>query len=130
MKRFEAKLHSRMAHRLLVEAYKDGGGRAGSYEQWWSTLLGDAEYDPQVFFLAVDQKDQIVGLGQCWTTAFLKDLAVSAAWRRRGVGRALLLHAFTVFRARGAEHFDLKVEHDNPSGAERLYLRLGFTAVV
>jgi ribosomal protein S18 acetylase RimI-like enzyme len=84
-------------------------------------LKGDAEYDPALCFIAVDDQDQIVGVAQCWTSAFLKDLAVSLAFRRRGLGSALLLTVFQAFQERGAEFVDLKVEADNPTGAVRLY---------
>ncbi len=122
--RFDANAHRKLAHDLLAETCKPGGGHVDSFDHWWSALCNDPEYDPSVFFLALDEKDHVVGLAQCWTSAFLKDLAVSDAWRRLGVGEALMLHAFTVFQERGAAHLDLKVEDDNPSGAERLYRRV------
>ena len=117
------------AHALLVEAYKLGGGQVGPVHEWWSDLERDPEFDPTVFFLAIDETNRIVDLAQCWTSAFLKDLAVAEAWRRRGVGQALVLHAFSAFRARGAERFDLKVKLSNPSGAIQLYQRLGMRPV-
>lgn len=126
---FEADRHVRQAHDLLTQAYRLGGGRIGSLEAWWSSLRDDPEYDPSVFFLAVDENDQVVGLAQCWTSAFLKDLAVSKAWRRKGIGEALMLHVFAAFQSRGATHLDLKVEVGNPAGAERLYRRLGMQPV-
>ena len=58
-----------------------------------------------------------------------QDLAVAEAWRRRGVGQALVPLAFSAFRARGAERFDLKVKLSNPSGAIQLYQRLGMRPV-
>jgi ribosomal protein S18 acetylase RimI-like enzyme len=126
---FDANAHRKPAHNLLVEAYKLGGGYVGSFDHWWSALRNDPEYDPSVFFLALDEQDHVIGLAQCWTSAFLKDLAVSDAWRRIGVGEALMLHAFIVFKERGAEHLTLKVENNNQSGAERIYRRLGMKPV-
>ena len=43
------------------------------------------------------------------------------------MGEALLFHAFATFRKRGAPAVDLKVLADNPSGAVRLYERVGMT---
>lgn len=71
----------------------------------------------------------MIGLAQCWTSAFLKDLVVSAPWRRKGIGRALLLQAFNTFQERGAVHFDLKVEVGNTSNAEQLYRRAGMAPI-
>jgi len=91
-------------------------------------LRADPEYNPSIFFLALDGNDRVIGLAQCWRSAFLKDLAVSEAWRRMRVGKGLLLQAFTTFQLRGATHLDLKVE-DDPSGAARLYRRMGMKPV-
>ena len=126
---FEADRHVRQAHDLLTQAYRHGGGRVGTLDEWWSSLRADPEYDPSMFFIAVDENNRVVGLAQCWTSAFLKDLVVSEAWRRKGVGEALMLHAFATFRSRGATHLDLKVEVGNPAGAERLYYRIGMKPV-
>ncbi len=127
---FDADQHAIKAHDLLAAAYSLGGGYVGSFETWWPTLRDDPEYNPAVFFLALDQTERVIGLAQCWTSAFLKDLAVSEPWRRKGLGKALLLQAFGYFERQGNRHFDLKVEKDNPSGAERLYRRLGMRPVV
>lgn len=126
---FDVGRHIRQAHDLLVEAYRHGGGRVVPFEEWWSGLRQDPEYDPSVFFVALEQNDDIAGLAQCWTSGFLKDLAVADVWRRKGIGQALLLHAFITFQRRGVKQFDLKVEVDNPSGAGRLYGRLGMESV-
>jgi ribosomal protein S18 acetylase RimI-like enzyme len=48
--------------------------------------------------------------------------------QHRGVGLALLNHAFTVFRQRGEGHVDLKVMESN-LGARRLYERAGMRYV-
>ena len=80
-------------------------------------------------FVALDENDRVVGVAQCWTSGFLKDLAVAEVWRCRGIGEALLSHAFVAFQARSTKHFDLKVEVDNPTGASRLYQRLGMAPV-
>lgn len=126
---FDAAKHLKQAHDLLVEAYRHGGGSIGPFEEWWSDLRQDSEFNPSVLFVALDENDRVVGLAQCWTSGFLRDLAVAEVWRRRGIGEALLLHAFAAFQARGMKHFDLKVEVDNPTGAGRLYQRLGMAPV-
>ena len=122
---FEPLRHAAAVHRLLTAAYRHGGGEIADFANWWAQLRADDEYSPDLVFVAVDRGDQVVGVAQCWTSAFVKDLAVDPAWRRCGLATALLLHAFVVFRRRGADAVDLKVEADNPSGAERLYRRLG-----
>ena len=127
--RFEARRHAEPAHRFLTAAYRDGGGQIEPFATWWPSVRNDPDYDRSLLFLALDDEGDIAGLAHCWTSSFLKDLAVSLRWRRQGLGEALVRHAFSVFCGRGATHFDLKVEHGNPSGAERLYRRLGMTAL-
>jgi ribosomal protein S18 acetylase RimI-like enzyme len=112
-----------------VAAYARGGGYVEPFAIWWPSLIGDAEYDPALCFVAADEAGEIVGVAQCWTSAFVKDLAVAPTARRQGLGAALLCQAFHVFRERGAAHLDLKVEADNPTGALRLYRALGFREI-
>jgi mycothiol synthase len=46
--------------------------------------------------------------------------------RGRGLGTALLHHAFRAYAERGAKRVGLKVDSTNPTGAPQLYKRLGF----
>jgi len=107
------------AHAVLEPGYWEGGGGAPIFRKWWNALRKDEEYDPALIFIATDGEG-VAGLAQCWTSAFVKDLAVAARARRQGLGRALMLEAFAEFARRGAAHVDLKVREDNP-GAIALY---------
>jgi ribosomal protein S18 acetylase RimI-like enzyme len=124
---FEPEQHAAEIHGLLVSGYRNGGGEVAGFAAWWEGVSGDEEYDPGLVFLAADASGRLVGVAHCWTSAFLKDLAVREDWRRRGIGRALMCHAFHYFQARDHRGFELKVRRDNPSGAERLYRALGMT---
>jgi len=126
---FEPDRHAEKIHALLVEAYARGGGYVEPFAIWWPSLRDDLEYDPALVFVAADGQDRIVGVAQCWTGAFVKDLAVAPSMRRHGLGSALLHHASRVLHDRGAAGLELKVEADNPSGALRLYRSLGFEEV-
>ena len=100
------------AHGVLEAGFWEGGGGAPIFRQWWKALRRDREFDPELVLLAIEGAD-VIGLAQCWTSAFVKDLAVHPRVRRRGIGRALMLAAFNAFAARGAAHVDLKVREDN-----------------
>ena len=52
-------------------------------------------------------------------------LAVRRPWRRRGISRALLLHAFERFRERGFVRAGLGVDADCVTGAHSLYESVG-----
>jgi ribosomal protein S18 acetylase RimI-like enzyme len=126
---FEPERHAPEIHALLVAAYEKGGGYVEPLAVWWPSLKNDTEYDPALCFVAADEKSRIVGVAQCWTSAFIKDLAVSPTRRGQGLGSALILKALQAFKRRGAAHVDLKVDADNPSGALRLYRSHGFEEI-
>jgi ribosomal protein S18 acetylase RimI-like enzyme len=52
-------------------------------------------------------------------------LGVRAPWRRRGLGRALLLHSFDAFRAAGLRSARLGVDAGNTDRAVALYESVG-----
>ena len=121
--------HALAAHALLVEAYTQGGGTVPAhFVDWWGAVSSDEEFDPSLCFVAMAGDGTMAGFALCWTSSFVKDIAVARAHRRRGVGEALLLSAFRALRDRGHDAVSLKVETDNPSGAQRLYERVGFVA--
>ena len=115
------------AHAVLESVYYEGGGGAAKFSKWWPQLRKDKEFDPALFFIASDVEG-IVGICQCWTSSFIKDVAVIPRARRRGIARALILTAFEAFQKRGAEHVDLKVREEN-AAAQRLYESLSMTVI-
>jgi ribosomal protein S18 acetylase RimI-like enzyme len=117
---------ARDAHALMTAAYADGGGRMPAFEAWWRALSQDGEYASELCFPVRDQSGQLAAFAQCWTSGFVKDFAVHPDWQRRGLGRALLLHVFQVFRMRGAIAVSLKVEADN-ARALQFYRNLGLS---
>jgi hypothetical protein len=76
-------------HGLLEVGYAKGGGHVGAFEEWWPSLRDDDEFAPDLCFLAVDERRDIVGLTQCWTSAFIKDLVVHPGARGRGIATGL-----------------------------------------
>jgi len=50
---------------------------------------------------------------------------VRAPWRGRGLGQALLLASFAEFHRRCRMRVELGVDSANPTGATRLYERVG-----
>ena len=99
-------------HHLMELGYRDGGGRVPALEVWQQRFEADPEYDPTLCFIALDAEG-IVGVAQCWTSAYIKDLVVHPRARGLGLGRALLLHTFKVFAQRREGFVDLKVREDN-----------------
>ena len=114
-------------HRLMEFGYLDGGGRVAALEMWQRQFEPDPEYDPALCFIALDA-GEVVGVCQCWTSAYIKNLVVHPQFQGRGLGRALLLQAFKVFQQRREGFVDLKVREDNLR-ARRLYESVGMRAV-
>lgn len=114
-------------HALLSSSYEATGDVVLTLDEWWAALSGDDEYDPAVIFPVIDKEGHVIAFAQCWSSGFIKDIVVHPRWRRHGLGEALLLQCFKVFKARGIDKSCLKVEQNNPFGAEKLYRRLGMT---
>ena len=114
-------------HRLMEFGYLDGGGRVAALDMWQRQFESDPEYDPVLCFIALDV-GEVVGVCQCWTSAYIKNLVVHPRFQGRGLGRALLLQAFKVFQQRREGFVDLKVREDNLR-ARRLYESVGMRAV-
>ncbi|MGE8101764.1 GNAT family N-acetyltransferase [Pseudomonas fluorescens] len=114
-------------HGLMEQGYQHGGGRVPALEVWRERFESDAEYDPALCFIASDAHG-IVGVAQCWTSAYIKNLVVHPRAQGQGLGRALLLHAFSVFQQRREGFVDLKVLEDNHR-AQRLYESAGMRVV-
>jgi GNAT superfamily N-acetyltransferase len=114
-------------HELLEDGYRRGGGGVDAFDAWLPALVDDSEFDPQLCFL-VEAGDDLVAAAICWTSAFVKDIVVREAWRRHGLGEALLRCAFRAFQERGAIGVELKVQAQN-AGAIRLCERVGMRTI-
>ncbi|MFJ4197633.1 GNAT family N-acetyltransferase [Pseudomonas sp. NPDC089534] len=114
-------------HRLMELGYREGGGRVPTLDLWQQQFESDPEYDPALCLIASDAEG-IVGVAQCWTSAYLKNLVVHPGFQGRGLGRALLLKVFKVFQERHEGCVDLKVLEDNLR-AQRLYESAGMYVV-
>lgn len=102
----------------------------------WKYLTGhDAHYDPTLWFVAVDG-DTIAGVSLCNghnegdpRFGWVNTLGVRRAWRKRGLGQALLEHSFAEFTRRGYQRVGLSVDASSLTGAARLYERAGMRVV-
>ena len=98
----------------------------------WRHWMLRPPHDPSLWFLVEDRDDDLVAICLCrpYETGdpdmgWINILAVRPSWRRRGIARALLLHAFSAFRARGRLRAGLGVDAENTTGAVGLYEGVG-----
>jgi mycothiol synthase len=101
------------------------------YDEWLHYIRSLDEFDPTLWFLAVDG-EEIAGISLCWPRgridpdmAWVGTLGVRRPWRRKGLGLALLNHSFGEFYRRGKGKAGLGVDAGSLTGALRLYEKAG-----
>jgi mycothiol synthase len=103
---------------------------AEPYELWRHWMVDEPGFDPSLWFAAEHGEDLAAiviarapenepGLG------WVRVLGVLPEFRQRGLGQAMLKHAFREFARRGFKAVGLGVDAENPTGAVRVYERAG-----
>src|SRR5262249_52752665 len=100
-----------------------------AHDDWLAFMTNHDSFDPECWFIAADARGKLVGVCLTWKEGWIKDLAVARAARGRGLGESLLRHAFARLHGRGVRRVGLKVDEQNPTGAVRLYERVGMRTV-
>jgi mycothiol synthase len=126
----------RKAYRVARTAFRDHWGHLDMpfeevYALWESRFINVDDYDRTLRFLALDG-GQIIGTSFCIPKPFdgtdagwITTLGVLREYRGRGIAKALLLHSFGEFYRRGQKRVGLGVDAENPTGATKLYERVG-----
>jgi mycothiol synthase len=100
-----------------------------AHDDWLRWMTAHAEFDAALWLLA-ERDGELVGCALNWrehaARGWVKDLAVCEPERGQGLATALLHATFAAYRQRGVTRVGLKVDSNNPTGAVRLYARLGF----
>ena len=123
-------------YRALDEAFSDHYGHiVGDLEQRLEqqrhNLENDPDYSPDLSFVAMDG-DSIAAVCMCspqsgfdTTSGYVNGLGVLRPWRKRGLGLALLHHAFGAFKQKGKVAAAVHVDAQSLTGATRLYEKAG-----
>jgi mycothiol synthase len=103
------------------------------HDEWHAHRIETPSFDPSLWFVARDG-GEVAGIVLCqvhWSGdpqhGHVNILGVRRPWRGRGLGIALLQHAFVSMRERGMTSATLGVDSDNATGALRLYERAGMS---
>ena len=116
------------AKAALDEGFAAEWGYVPMQPEEWKRRMRERRPDPDSWIVVRDG-DQIAALTMCdWNrlgTGWIAWVTVRPAWRRRGVGLAMLREAFSRFWHRGQRRIALAVDAANPTGATRLYERAG-----
>jgi mycothiol synthase len=118
------------AYETQMETFEDSWEHTREPYEEWSHWMVEEDLDLSLWFVAevsgeiagialTQQHEAEEGLG------WVRVLGVRRPWRRRGLGRALLLHAFQEYRRRGFHGVGLGVDAESLTGAVRLYENAG-----
>lgn len=129
---FDPERDAEAVYRADTEAFRDHYGFVEppfeeGFQRFKHFQIDQEDFDPSLWFIAMDG-DEIAGVNLCRPHAFddldvgwVGSLGVRRAWRKRGLGLALLRHAFYEFYRRGKRKVSLGVDAQNLTGALRLY---------
>jgi len=99
------------------------------FDDWRERVFSHPSLDLGLWVVAW-AGEEVAGVVKCQSDDALGHvdmLAVCKPWRGRGLGLALLLHAFSLLKARGFATITLGVDAENSTGALCLYERAGMT---
>jgi mycothiol synthase len=120
----------RRFHATIEEAFRDSDHQSTDYETWRSQIAAESSIAWDEWFVGevdgawagvLQSSDTGIDGNDAWVRA----LAVLRAYRKRGVGAALLRRAFAVYAAKGRATAGLGVDLANPTQAARLYRAVG-----
>jgi GNAT superfamily N-acetyltransferase len=126
---FDPERDARDFHAAHQEAFADVWDfTPRDFESWSKVHLGSGRFDPTLWCVARAGDEIAAGTictGETYGGGWVDSLFTRRAWRRRGVGAALLGDLFGRFWERGERSVGLGVDAASETGAFRLYERAG-----
>jgi mycothiol synthase len=116
------------AHGAVMEAMADHWSFIPKSLDRWLAPTRRERFDPGLWLVAWDGPEVAAVLQGEWKRndmGWIDSLATRRAWRGRGIAGALLTRAFAEFYDRGERRCGLGVDAENPTGAGRVYERVG-----
>jgi mycothiol synthase len=118
-------------HAVIQNAFNKPDHPDQPFDEWKEFMMRADLYQSDLWFLALNG-DEIVGTCLCFPyedIGWVRQLAVTEPFRKRGLGSALLLQSFLAFKQRGYKKVGLAVESSNEN-AYRLYEKVGMKKVI
>ena len=138
LKPFDAEHDLEAVYQAMIDSFRDHYGFIEEpfdvgFPRFRHFMTKTDNYDPALWYIAWDG-DEIAGINICRPRSFEDDdmgwvaeLGVRRAWRKQGLGLALLLHSFGEFHKRGVHRVGLGVDAGSLTGALRLYEKAGMS---
>lgn len=128
--------HYRKIWKAMDEAFQDHWGHRPHTDEDYQAWIKSRWFQPELWKVAWNG-DQVVGtvlnfIDEIENKTFnrkrgyTEDICVRRPWRRQGVARSLLVHSMEELRNLGMSETALGVDTENPNGALRLYLSVGY----
>jgi len=121
------------------EACKDMRGQIPISDEDFKGFQKSSLFDPSLWQIAW-YRDQVVGTTMNWINSqanenlgrkrgHVEAISVRRPWRGKGIAKALIARSLKLLKSRGMTEAALGVDAENPSGALRLYQKMGFEIV-
>ncbi|OGO17832.1 MAG: hypothetical protein A2Z14_15930 [Chloroflexi bacterium RBG_16_48_8] len=128
--------HYRKIWDAMGEAFRDHWGHRDRREEEYQGWTNNRWFQPKLWKVAWE-RDQVVGTVLSFIDeienatfdrkrGYTEDICVRRPWRRRGLARSLLVQSMQELHRLGMREAALGVDTQNPNGALRLYLSVGY----
>ncbi len=129
---YDDEADARAVHAAIQEAFVDHWRhRTVPWDEWQESWRSRGAVDPTLWWVAREADEVVGAIITSWKRmgdwGFVDTLGVRRPWRGRGVGEALLRTAFAELWRRGEPRVALGVDAQSPTGATRLYERVGMS---
>jgi mycothiol synthase len=126
---FDLERDGKAVHAAVEEAFESEWGHVPETDEaWLERTPKRGGYAPELWVVVRDG-DEIAAVtmndSKRFGMGWIATVAVRRAWRKRGLGLAMLYESFRRFRDLGETVVGLGVDAQNPTGATRLYERAG-----
>jgi GNAT superfamily N-acetyltransferase len=130
-------------YRAIIDAWnaacRDMRGQIPMSDEDFKGFQESQIFDPSLWQIAW-YRDQVVGTTMSFINRQVNEeagrkrghveaISVRRSWRGQGIAKALIARSLGLLKSRGMTEAALGVDAENPSGALRLYEKMGFKAV-
>jgi ribosomal protein S18 acetylase RimI-like enzyme len=136
IRKYDPSTELEAVYRAYVDSFKDHYGFVEQplekgFADYKHNFVDEPGYSPDFWFVAMDG-NEVAGVSICRAedmedkeSGWVFELGVRRAWRKKGLGEALLKHSFVAFYNNGSKRAALGVDASSLTGALRLYEKSG-----